>query len=414
MCIKKHLFAIVLTLVCMLSTYAQQQRTEVCIDFRLNSYTIDSTYMDNAARLQEIVRHIEHIKKDSTQKVIQLTFSGVASPEGNHQINKRLAKERLLTLERYVRARITLPDNLIIRHDDNYIPWHYLASMVKDSDMKQKEEILSILQTEGQLIPYSDGNTIDSRIVQLQQLDNGRVWQTLKSRYFAYMRNACAVFVTMQEFPQAVPVSPEETPVVAEVTLPEPVEEPMVDSVITPLPTEKATRSYYLKTNAIGWGLLISNIAIEADLAKHWSVTLPVYYSALNYMTSTIKFRALTIQPEVRYWFSQENKGWFGGTHLGLCWFNYAKNEELRYQDHEGKSPAWGGGFSFGYRMPISRNQRWSLEFALGAGIYDAHYDTFHNVPNGKKMGTHHTTFIGIDQAVVNLSYRFDIKKGKQ
>ena len=52
--------------------------------------------------------------------------------------------------------------------------------------------------------------------------------------------------------------------------------------------------------------MLISNIAVEVDINKYWSVTLPVYYSALNYFTRTRKLRTLAFQPEVRWWFSPQ------------------------------------------------------------------------------------------------------------
>ena len=77
--------------------------------------------------------------------------------------------------------------------------------------------------------------------------------------------------------------------------------------------------------------MLIGHIAVEMDLAKHWSFALPVYYSALNFFTSDMKFRTLCFQPEVRYWLDENNQGWFGGAHLGLAWFNYAKGENTIY-----------------------------------------------------------------------------------
>ena len=36
--------------------------------------------------------------------------------------------------------------------------------------------------------------------------------------------------------------------------------------------------SLYLKTNAVGWGMLISNLAVELAWGQYWSFVLPVYY----------------------------------------------------------------------------------------------------------------------------------------
>ena len=130
MCIKKHIITIILALTGLTNLCAQQERTEICIDFRVNSRTIDSTYMDNAVRLDEIMYHINRLRQDTTLSVTQLTLTGVASPEGNAQLNRRLANERMQALEQYIRSHTTLSDSLIIRHTDTYIPWDYLISKV--------------------------------------------------------------------------------------------------------------------------------------------------------------------------------------------------------------------------------------------------------------------------------------------
>ena len=423
MCVKKYLLYIVLSFIGLTSIHAQQERTEICIDFRLNSHTIDSTYMNNAARLDEIMAAIGKLRSDTTHHILQVTFSGVASPEGNSQINQRLAKERMMALEDYVRSHISLSESLVIYHDDHYIPWQYLITEVESSDISRKEEVLTILRSPKKYVPYQGNTTIDSRVPALQKLDGGRVWSILNKRYFAKMRNACAILLTVQKKPV---IEPEPAPEVKEEPLPDiiPVDTASVkegEAVLSFTPgtsIEKRTgiQHLYFKTNAIGWGMLISNLAVEADLAQHWSATLPIYYSAMNYFTSTVKFRTLCFQPEVRYWLNENNQGWFGGAHLGLAWFNYAKGGDWRYQDHNRKTPLWGGGVSGGYRKAISRNQRWFLEFSLGTGVYKLHYDIFYNEPNGRRIETRKRTFFGIDQAAVTLAYRFDFKQkgGKQ
>ena len=147
--------------------------------------------------------------------------------------------------------------------------------------------------------------------------------------FFGQMRNAYAVIVT---YKKAIPPVPEP------VTIPDTallVPEPVVETVeIVPdtvavtepvIPEAKEwMRRLHLKTNTLGWGLAIVNVAVEVDLAKHWSLTLPVYYSAWDYFKSTVKFRTFAIQPEFRYWFSERNDGFFAGAHFGLFGFRTA------------------------------------------------------------------------------------------
>ena len=56
--------AIILTfmLLGIAKVYSQERyTTEICIDFRVNTVYIDSTYMDNAARLDEILQQINEL-----------------------------------------------------------------------------------------------------------------------------------------------------------------------------------------------------------------------------------------------------------------------------------------------------------------------------------------------------------------
>ena len=173
-------------------------------------------------------------------------------------------------------------------------------------------------------------------------------------------------------------------------------------------------RQLHVKTNALGLGMAIANLAVEVDLGKHWSFTLPVYYSAWDYFKTTVKFRTLMVQPEVRYWFNRHNEGWFLGAHFGSGYYNIALDGDYRYQDHAQQTPAIGGGLTIGYRTHLSKNKRWKLEFAVGGGAYDLKYDTYYNVKNGKLVETTPKTYIGVDNASINISYSFNLNKRKK
>ena len=415
--IKKYCITLILLLFGVGIAHSQESRTEICVDFRVNSTVIDSAYSDNAARMQEIIEFLRNIRQDSTINIVEISFCGAASPEGSDQLNRKLARGRLTALERLVRKEVDIPDSLITRND-SYIPWDYLKSQIEDSGLIHKDEVISILEEESLLVDYHHPSThIDNRIVKLKQLDNGKVWQQMHKLFFGRMRNACAVFVTYkQELPPVqepviVPDTIKEEPIVEVVEI-----KPDTTSIVAPVvpDVEEWTRRLHLKTNAIGLGMGIANVAAEIDLTKHWSFTLPVYYSAWDYFKSTIKFRTFALQPEFRYWLSEENDGFFGGAHFGLAYYNFAFDGDYRYQDHNRETPAIGGGVSIGYRLPISKDNRWKVEFSLGAGVYSRHYDKFHNTPrtkDGLMIESIKKTYWGIDQAAVSFSYSFDLKK---
>ena len=396
------------------TAFSQENRTNIRVDFRVNSSSIDCSYSKNTESLSELSSFLKKIEQDSTLTVVEVSFCGAASPEGSYQVNHKLARARLETLAEIVRSEAELPDSIITR-DDDYIQWEYLKERVIESDIPLKEAVLDIIAQEPQLVDYQYwGHNIDHRIIKLQKLDDGKIWRQLHTLYFERMRSASVTFTTKRE--QVTPIT---------VAQPAPMDVAMVQKPTascfalakTQLPeatTNDWVRGLYVKTNVIGWCVAISNIAAEVDVAKHWSVAVPIYYSALNYFTETIKFRTLAVQPEVRYWFNESNQKFFVGAHFGYAQYNIAIDGDYRYQDHNGTSPALGGGISVGYRMPISKNNKWHIEFTLGAGVYGLHYDKFYNVHNGKLVDTYRKTYWGIDNAAISISYRFDLNKRKR
>lgn len=398
------------------AAYSQENRSEVFVDFRVNSTQIESGYKDNATRISELINFLRQVQADSTINIVNISFCGAASPEGSYELNRMLAKGRMESLEKLVRSRVEIPDS-VVTHNDSYIPWEYLSSLVNASDISHKDEILKIINEEARIVDYIGDRSIDNRVLRLKALDGGKVWKELNRRYFSRMRNACVVFVTFQK-----EVSPSITPVVEETDSVYTIDTSAIMPVLldsiqpvqqTPI-AEQWHRTLSVKTNALGLGLAIANAAVEIDLCKHWSFNLPVYYSAWDYFSETIKFRTLAVQPEIRYWFSEKNlrnDGWYLGAHFGLAYYNIATNGEYRTQDHDGTSPALGGGLAVGYRMPISKNNRWKMEISIGAGAYKLHHDKFRNYHNGLLVSTEKKAYIGIDQASVSFSYTFDLKR---
>ena len=129
---------------------AQEQRTEICVDFRVNSSVIDLNYSNNKEQINQIISFLKGVSNDTTIQLLEVSFCGAASPEGSYQINRRLANGRLSSLEKIVREHVYIPDSLITRND-SYIPWEYLKSEVEKSDIENKSAVISILEEEGTL-----------------------------------------------------------------------------------------------------------------------------------------------------------------------------------------------------------------------------------------------------------------------
>ena len=402
------------------AAYAQETHTEFRIDFRVGSAVVEPDYLNNAQRLSEIIDFVNSMNSDPAVEIVSVTFCGTASPDGSVQLNRQLSQKRLQALEHIVRSKIDIPEQLISR-DDFHISWDELKIWVGNSDLAQKQAVLDIIDERPEMVTDRNGLTFDARIQKLRTINDGAVWEVLTQRFFVNMRSASAVITTFRKGDFGVVDMPDEEAVDQQkVVIPEPEPEPAPEPEPEPEPApepepdpvEAFMPHAHLKTNVLGWGLAMANLAAEVDVFEHLSFALPIYYSGMNYFTYNLKFRIFGFQPELRAWLSERNDGVFFGAHFGMAWYDFAFMGKYRYQDHDRNSPAVGGGVSAGYRMPISKNNRWHVEFAVGGGIYSLHYDTFINEPNGKRAGIFRKTYVGLDQAAISFAYTFDMKKG--
>lgn len=407
--------AVVLLLLGIHSLSAQEvHRTEISVDFRTNRSVLDTAYMNNAQRIQEIVDFMQYLQTQQSYIIRGVNFSGYASPEGSYRVNTRLAQRRMQALESLIRSKVDIPDTMILR-EEGYIHWDYLKAQIATSDLPNKAELLRILDEESQLVDYYYGNQIDARVLKIRNLDKGRTWNELHQRYFDHMRRAQVTFL-MDRQVLVVPTLAE-APVRQQYAQQPRILRTAPETTLEGMDTYQPAwyRNWYVNTNVLALGMGITSLGVEYDFAKHWSVAVPVLYSAWNYFTETIKFRTFAVQPEVRYWFNENHTNWFVGAHASLAYYNVAVDGGYRYQDHAAESPAWGGGLSGGYRLPLTRDQRLSLDFSLGLGVYPLHYDIFDNTTNtadGLLIQTARKTYFGIDQVAVTLSYSFNNQKG--
>ena len=391
---------------------AQRDSTEFRIFFRAGSLEVEPGFAGNSSRLSALHDYLLEVTSDSTLHVTGVFLSGCASLEGSRQFNKYLAKGRLAVMEDAI-SGLSLTDSIIERYVLD-IPWQLLDSIISESALPVRDSLLKIIRSDSH-------DTV--RISRLRNFDNGSAWRWMLDECFGSLRYGGLIVETVKRAAQPALVHPAarvDVPRAMAQHSPGPVYDSLAMTARGKEPVAEPPSGLYIKSNAAGWLLFMANAAFEADLGRHWSLTVPVYFSTINYFAPTVKFRVLGFQPEVRYWFSPENRGWFLGAHFGCAWYNIAVGGAWRYQDHDGDSPALGGGISVGYRLPLSRNGRWNMDFSIGAGAYSVHYDMFHNEPDGLLARTVKRTYWGPDNLEVTISYSFDTdrkavrKKGGQ
>lgn len=171
------------------------------------------------------------------------------------------------------------------------------------------------------------------------------------------------------------------------------------DTFPTQAPSATSISSLDLKSNLLPWIMTIPNLGAEYKFANKWSVSLDVWYCPWK-LTDRFSVKTAALLPEGRWWFKSNKKGSFLNLHLTVAWYNVRANA-YRYQDRG--RPLVGAGIGYGYRLPL--NQRWGLEFEIGAGMANMKYARYYNVPNGALKDIRVSTYWGIDRLSIAATY---------
>ena len=339
------------------------------VHFKFDKYNLELDYMGNNTSLQNFAKAIDSIGISNIDSIVVISQS---SPEGVYEHNLMLSRNRANTIRKYLLNQHPELDEILHVYPDGE-SWSQLREYVKkDTLMKQStiDKVISVID--------ADVN-IGTKKWRMEQLP---IYKYLRSTYYPKIRNSAIYILYYSEIVPVLAIkqkSAVDTESVADNESVADTESAVVTGLVSDnesvadnetdavkdttqvaqdtssvaksnsVKEDDWTRKLHVKTNAIGLGLGIANVAPEMDIAKHLSFTLPVYYSAWNYFKTTIKFRTLAVQPELRYWISPNNEGFFAGAHFGLAYYNFAADGDYRYQDHNGKKPAIGGGLSIGY-----------------------------------------------------------------
>ena len=117
------------------------KREEMHVRYVVAKAKLERDYMNNAPVLDHIVEWAEAVQRDTMVNILSVEFCGAVSPEGSVPFNHWLSVARLNTLEKYVRKRVDIPEELIVR-SDHYIAWDELKAMVLESDLPNKDEVM--------------------------------------------------------------------------------------------------------------------------------------------------------------------------------------------------------------------------------------------------------------------------------
>lgn len=118
--------------------------------FPINGSKLDITMGDNEAEINKMLAELRQFETDPSFKLLGLTISGTASPEGNYEKNQKLANDRLGSALAFVKQNVNpslLKDDKI-KSEAKVAPWEDLAALLReDSKNEEADAVQKILDT---------------------------------------------------------------------------------------------------------------------------------------------------------------------------------------------------------------------------------------------------------------------------
>ena len=154
-------------------------RCRIC--FPVGSSVVDLSYGENGSRLDAFVAGIH--ARQATAVLCRLSLHSGASPEGGLTFNRRLSDKRLASFRSILQERLFLPDSVfttVSLGED----WEGLTSLVEESDMPCREEVLRILRNTPVWVTRN-GVVVDSRKRQLMNLRGGQAWRYMHAHFLS-------------------------------------------------------------------------------------------------------------------------------------------------------------------------------------------------------------------------------------
>lgn len=118
------------------------------LEFLSGKSTILPAYKNNQMELDKIGSMITGVLADSMSTVDLIALKAYSSPEGSYASNARLSAARSVALKNYLEASYGLKG---VRIETSSVPedWDTLETLIRDSDLAQKQQFLDIIAENG-------------------------------------------------------------------------------------------------------------------------------------------------------------------------------------------------------------------------------------------------------------------------
>ena len=136
----------------------------------------------------------------------------------------------------------------------------------------------------------------------------------------------------------------------------------------------KAGGALFLRTNLLYDAVLLPSVGVEFAVGRRSTMVVNGTFNWLGNDDCHRYWCMATVDAEVRWWLGCADAAAHSGHHVGVYAAAYRYDIEFGGKGQMGDFN-YGGGFSYGYAMPIGRS--WSLDFTVGVGYIGGRYKEY-------------------------------------
>lgn len=358
--------------------------------FTYGSSSLEPEFRDNSGHLARFGNLSQALLTDPDFRLQQIRIRSGASPEGNTAAQRRLTDRRGETIRRYLAEQTGLPVARI-EMESVGIDWSGLEDLVAATEMPYRTEALKILRETPEWISRG-GKVVDGRKRQLQLLAGGDVWRYMSEHMFPALR--CVEVRLLGQnlapvlFADTLPAKSANAPRATRDTIVVSHRDTLVvihrdtvvvsrrDTVVLDCCSGSHPFSMTLRTNLLYDAALIPNIGAEFHLGRGWSLGGNWMYAWWDNDRRHRYWRTYGGEAVLRKYFGRgDSASPFAGHHLGIYGQMATYDFETGGRGYLGDRWSWGGGFEYGYSLPLGR--RLNLDFTIGIGYFGGTYKVY-------------------------------------
>ena len=162
----------------------------VFIYFEVYDTKLDRAFLENNSSMDSLMNILAKVQADSTLRLERIQVVGFASFDGPLAPNERLAQQRALSIKKYIQSKYTLDDEqfIICNGGESWVEMRYL---MESESFEGQAEVFRIIDEE---------ENLDKREALIKKLNNGQVYQYMKTNYRKILRNLGCVTIYYEKY----------------------------------------------------------------------------------------------------------------------------------------------------------------------------------------------------------------------